>query len=105
MESENGVQKKREVLNNSFDELIQTFNRVEKMDLLTEDDRESIAYLKKSIVEKKNELNGAEGYIRIKNNQLDQFANYVQQDLEQADDTITLSVTVALLIVIILLLL
>ncbi|MDX1585106.1 MAG: hypothetical protein R3222_00120 [Balneolaceae bacterium] len=98
-------QDKRTILNDSFDDLITAFERVEGMEAISQQDRQAVALLKKNISEKKKELNGMDGYARIKDNRLNQFANFVQQDLEQADDTITISLTVALLIVIILLLL
>ena len=99
------AEEKRTLLNDSFDDLITAFERVENMKAISQKDREAIANLKANITEKKKELNGLDGYAGIKDNRLNQFANYVQQDLEQADETITISLTVALLIVIILLLL
>ena len=97
--------KKREILNSSFDKLLTSFKRVEKMKTLSSADQAAINKLKNNITEKKNELNGLNGYKKVNNNQLNNFANFVQQDLEQADSTITISVTVLLLIIIILLLL
>lgn len=97
--------KKRAILNDSFDDLISTFDKVAAMNSVSEKDRDAIAQLKTTITERKNELNGLNGYDAVKNNQLNNFANYVQQDMEQADSTVTISVTVLLLIVIILLLL
>ena len=96
---------KRSILNNSFDNMINTFDKVSDMKGVSEDDKAAIAKLRSTIIEKKHELNGSNGFDAVKNNQLNSFANYVQQDLEQADKTITISVTVLLLIIIILLLL
>ena len=97
--------KKRALLNNSFDKLLSSFNRVEKMRMLSSSDQAALNKLKGNITEKKNELNGMKGFKRVPNNQLNNFANFVQQDLEQADQTVTISVTVLLLIIIIILLL
>lgn len=96
---------KRKILNSSFDKLLTSFNRVEKMKTLSSADQSALNKLKNNITEKKNELNGLNGYRQVENNQLNNFANFVQQDLEQADSTITISVTVLLLIIIILILL
>lgn len=98
-------EQKRAILNDSFDDLISTFDKVASMNGVSEKDREAITRLRSTITDKKNELNGLDGYAGVKNNQLNNFANYVQQDMEQADETITISVTVLLLIIIILLLL
>lgn len=96
---------KRELLNTSFDKLLTSFDRVENMKVLSAADQTSLNNLKGTITEKKNELNGLNGFKRVPDNQLNNFANFVQQDLEQADSTITISVTVLLLIIILLILL
>lgn len=97
-------EEKRDLLNTSFDKLLTSFDRVEKMKKLSESDQAALNNLRSTVTEKKNELNGMEGYRRVPDNQLNNFANFVQQDLEQADQTITISVTVLLLIIIILIL-
>lgn len=97
--------KKRALLNASFDKLLTSFERVQQMRPLSENDRAALNKLKNNITAKKNELNGLAGYKRVPDSQLNHFANFAQQDLEQADSTITISVTVLLLIVLILLLL
>lgn len=102
--SETAVEK-RNVLNHSFDNLITTFEKVEAMEQVPQSDKEALANFKNSIQEKKDELNGTNGYEKVPNTQLDKFADYVQQDIEQADRAITISLTTALLIIIILLLL
>lgn len=98
-------EKKRKILNDSFGNMIRTFDKVASMNGISEEDKSAISDLRAGIIDKKNELNGREGYEGVKNNQLNNFANYVQQDMEQADKTITISLTVLLLIIIILLLL
>ncbi len=74
------------------------------MSALSPKDQSALNQLTESITAKKNELNGLAGYKRVPNNQLNEFANFIQQDMEQAD-TITISVLVAVLIVLVLLLL
>lgn len=95
---------KRDILNSSFDKMISTFDKVLNRELASSDDREAIKALKANIQEKKNELNGTEGYRKVADNKLNNFANYVQQDLEQAD-TVVISISATLLAVILVLLL
>lgn len=97
--------KKREILNTTFDELLTAFDRVKSMKKLSKTNQAALHQLTLNIREKQNELNGLAGFKRVKANRLNDFAHFVQQDLEQADSTITISVTVLLLIIIILLLL
>lgn len=96
--------RKREILNNSLDDMVSTFDTVLDMGLASQNDKEALITLKADIQEKKNELNGLEGYRRVADNRLNNFANYVQQDLEQAD-TVVISISATLLVIIIVLLL
>lgn len=96
-------EQKRAILNESFDKMVKAFDRVESMSRIPEKDKEGIALMRTNILEKQQELNGEEGYKKVADRQLNNFANYVQQDMEQAN-TITLSVTTILLIIIIILL-
>ena len=105
VEKAESADKKRELLNTSFNKLLSSFDRVEKLKSLSNSDQAALNGLRSNIMEKQKELNGIDGYRRVPNNQLNNFANFIQQDLEQADETITISVTVLLLIIIILLLL
>ncbi|HLR77334.1 MAG TPA: hypothetical protein VK106_06705 [Balneolaceae bacterium] len=94
---------KRAIINNTFDELLSAFDQVEELKGLSGKEQEALNLLTEDITDKKNELNGRAGYKIVPDNQLNQYAKYVQQDMEQAE-TITISIVVALLIVIILLL-
>lgn len=105
VEQTESVTEKRDILNESFDDLTTTFDRVSAMNRVSESDKEAIADFRKTIQEKKAELNGTNGYDKVPDAQLDEFADYVQQDLEQADRVVTISLTTALLIIIIILLL
>jgi hypothetical protein len=95
---------KREILNDSFDDLIGAIEKVESMKAIPETDKNGLKVFKADIQDKKSELNGVNGFQPVQNNNLNNFANFVQQDLEQAD-TVTIGVTTLLLIIIILLLL
>lgn len=95
---------KREILNDSFDDLIGAIERVESLKVVPETDKDGLKVFKADILDKKSELNGVNGFQPVQNNNLNNFANFVQQDLEQAD-TVTIGVTTLLLILIILLIL
>jgi len=83
----------------------QTLNKVLSSGLISENDRIGIEQFKTILQEKQNELEGSNGYDRVPDAQLNAFANYVVQDMEQADTTITISVVVLLLIIILIVLL
>jgi hypothetical protein len=96
---------KREILNESFQNMSQTLDKVLSSGLISENDRIGIEQFKTILQEKQNELEGSNGYERVPDAQLNAFANYVVQDMEQADTTITISVVVLLLIIILIVLL
>lgn len=96
---------KRERLDDGLDDLVTALDRVRRTAALSEADRNGIAALRANVVEKQHELRGTHGYEQVPDRQLDDFADYVQQDFEVADRTLTIGLTTALLIVIILLLL
>lgn len=105
VEQEENADDKRALLNQSFDKMINAFEKIENMNRFSDEELSAIAQLRENIRDKKNELNGLEGYRRVSDLELDEFANYAQDDFEQADRTLTIGLTTALLIVIILLLL
>ena len=94
---------KREVLNGSFDDLIGAIEKVESMKAIPETDKEGLKVFKADIQDKQNELNGVNGFSPVANNNLNNFANFVQQDFEQADK-VTIGITTLLLIILILIL-
>lgn len=96
---------KRKILNLSIDKLITSFDKVQSMERVPESDKQALAGFTTNLQERKDELNGTNGYEKVPDAQLDDFAQFVQQDIEQADRFITISVTTALLVVLILLLL
>ena len=102
-ETESPIQK-REILDRSLEDMIQAIEKVSEKKSVSESDKKGLAVFKDNLVDRKNELNGLNGFKKVPNNQLNQYANYIQQNVEQAD-AVTISVTTALLIVIILLLL
>jgi len=96
--------KKRAILNESFDGLLKAFNSASEMPL-SDKDREGVKYFKKIIQQKKDELNGLNGYNKIADSNLDQFALFSMQQFEQSAQYITISIVTLLLIIILIVLL
>ncbi len=95
---------KREILDKSLQTMSKALDRVESSGLISQDDRPGIDRFKTALQEKQDELTGTNGYERVPDGQLNAFSDYVVQDMEQAAQTITISVVTLLLIVIILVL-
>jgi len=95
---------KREILNNEFQNMAKALNVVRSSPLVSKTDRAGIDRFQAALQEKQDELAGINGYARVSDDQLNAFSEYVVQDMEQADKTITISVVTALLIVIIIIL-
>lgn len=96
---------KRAMLNESFVKMINAIDRVEAVADLSEDKSALLESYKFGIAEMQNELNGLDGFDGVPDADLDEFSNYSQQFMEQADRTVTIGLTAALLIVLILILL
>jgi len=95
---------KREILNSTFQDMSKALGVVESSPLVSKTDRAGLDRLSASLQEKRDELAGTNGYARVADDQLNAFSDYVVQDMEQADRTITIGVVTALLIVIIIIL-
>ena len=96
---------KREILNESFNNMSKILDKVLSSELISENDRAGIKQYKAILQEKQNELKGSNGYDRVPDAQLNNFANYVVQDMEQADSTVTISIIALILIILLVVLL
>lgn len=96
---------KRDILNKSFEKFNNALTTIINMRGIPAGDVKALNSLKSSVSDKYNELNGLQGYTKVQDNQLNNFADFVKQDMEQADQWVTISVTTLLLIVILVLLL
>lgn len=96
---------KREILNEAFNSMSKVLDNVLSSELISESDYAGIEQYKATLQEKQNELEGINGFERVPDAQLNAFADYVVQDMEQADQMITISVVVLLLIIILIVLL
>lgn len=104
VKSTDNASEKRTILNESFHTMSKALDRVESSGLISKDDRIGIDRFKATLQEKQDELAGSNGYVRVSDEQLNTFSDYVVQDMEQADVIITISLVTLLLIIILILL-
>jgi len=97
-------EEKREILNDLFENLQKSFAKVKNSPLVPEEDHKGIDILNSKINDRQNELNGINGFERVPDNQLNEFAYFSLQDIEQADTLLTISLTTLLLIIILVIL-
>jgi hypothetical protein len=93
-------EEKREILNDLFDGLNKSFSVAKNSPYVPEEDYEGIDYLETKIRERSDELNGLNGFTKVPDNQLNEFASFTLQDIEQADTVLTISLTTLLLLII-----
>lgn len=95
---------KREILNNELEAMSKALDKVQSSPLVSDADRAGLDRVKVLLQENQDELAGTNGYTRVPDDQLNAFSDYVVQNMEQADRTITIGVVTALLIIIIIIL-
>ena len=95
---------KRKILNESFQTMSKALDMVQDSPLISKDDGVRIDRFKATLQEKQDELAGSNGYVRVSDEQLNAFSDYVVQDMEQADQIITISLVTLLLIIILIVL-
>jgi hypothetical protein len=100
----NDPSQKREILDKSFERMFKAMNSVQSSPLISKDDQIGIDQVTVILKDKQDELAGLNGYERVPDVQLNAFADYVVQDMEQADHTVTISLVALLLIIIIVIL-
>jgi len=100
----NNPVEKREILSKNLDQMTQAVESIKSAPLVTDQDRAHLDRLEATLRDKSDELAGVNGFERVPDDQLNAFSTYVVQDMEQAEQTITISVVVLLLIIIIILL-
>jgi hypothetical protein len=94
---------KRALLNESLERFLTAMDRVQRLPFLNQEQREALARFDAEVQEKHDELNGAAGFARVANADLDDFAGYMVQDLEQAARSYVVLSTAAVIIIILLL--
>lgn len=103
--STDNADEKRSVLDESFNKMITALDQIESRAALDEDQTNDLETYRFLLTEKLNELNGLDGFEEVKDEDLNDFTDYSQNIIEQANRTLTIGLGTALLIVIILLLL
>jgi hypothetical protein len=98
------VMQKRDILNNSLHTMSKALDQVENSGLISQDDLAGVDKFRAALLEKQYELSGSNGYERVPDAQLNAFSDFVVQDMEQAEKTVTISLVTILLIVIVILL-
>ena len=91
---------KREILNDLFEDLQSSFSAAKNSPYVPEEDHKGIDILETKMRDRHNELNGLDGFEKVPDNKLNEFATFTLQDIEQADTVITISLTTLLLIII-----
>ena len=94
---------KRALLNESLERFLTAMDRIQRLPFLNQEQREALARFDAEVQEKHDELNGAAGFARVANADLDDFAGYMVQDLEQAMRSYVVLSTAAIIIIIVLL--
>jgi hypothetical protein len=95
---------KRKILGESFQSMSKVLNMVQNSPLISKTDRAGIDRFKAALQEKQDELAGSNGYVRVPDENLNGFSDYVVQDMEQAAPVITISLVALVLIVILIVL-
>jgi hypothetical protein len=96
---------KRAILNESFQTMSKALDLVQMSPTVSKDDVAAINRVKATLREKQDELAGSNGYARVPDEKLNAFSAYVVQDMEQADQIVTISLVTLLLIIILVVLL
>ena len=91
---------KRAILDESFQTMSKALEIAQSSPLIANDDLIGIDRFRAALQEKQDELAGSNGFVRVSDDQLDAFSDYVVQDSEQAAEVITISLVTLLLIII-----
>ena len=95
---------KRAILSESFQTMSKALDMVQRSPSISKNDCAGIVRVKAMLQEKQDELAGTNGCVRVSDAQLNAFSNYVVQDMEQADQIISISLVALLLIIILIVL-
>lgn len=91
---------KREILSESFQNMSNALDKVLSSGLFSADDLVGIESFKATLQEKQNELEGINGYQYVQDAQLNAFADYVVQDMEQASALLTILIVVLIVLLV-----
>lgn len=105
VKSSDSADEKRAILDESFNKMLKAVDKIEDNATMSDKEQSQLKAFRNTIEDKSNQLNGLKGFKRVADEDLEEFSDYSQQAMEQADRTLTISLTTLLLVVIILLLL
>jgi hypothetical protein len=105
VKSTDNPSEKRAILNESLQSMSKALDIVQQSSTMSKADGRGINRLRATLEEKQHELAGTNGYARVSDVQLNEFSDYIVQDMEQADQLITISVVTLLLVIILIVLL
>jgi hypothetical protein len=89
---------KRTLLCESLQNMSKALDMVQQGTSMSASEGAGIERFKGLLQEKQDELAGTNGYVRVPDAQLNAFSQYVVQDMEQADQVVTISLVTLLLI-------
>jgi hypothetical protein len=95
---------KREILNGTFEKVFKAVDKVEQLPVGKEN-QNFLAAFRQGVQEKYDELNGLKGFARVGDDELNTFADYVVQDMEQAKNIAIYTTTTTLIIIALLIIL
>jgi hypothetical protein len=95
---------KRDILNATLEKIIQSMDIAQGLASVSAEDRAALASLKQGFQDKYDELNGLQGFSRVADEDLNDFTDYVLQDLEQARSMLTMSVAAFIIILLLIIL-
>ncbi len=101
----NDPSEKRAILSESFQSMSKALDMVKTSPWISREEGMGIDRYKAILKEKRDELSGVNGFARVSDAQLNMFSDYVVQDMEQADQMVTISIVTLLLIIILIVLL
>jgi hypothetical protein len=104
VKSTNSPVEKRAILNESFRTMSKALNMVQQSSSLTKEDLAGVIRVQATLQAKQDELQGTNGYVRVPDEKLNSFSDYVVQDMEQADVVVTISLVTLILLAILLVL-
>jgi hypothetical protein len=96
--------RKRAILNETLLNILSAVKTVEELPATSAREQKILGQFKDSMQDKYDELNGLNGFERVADEDLDAFADYVLQDLEQARSYITMGLGVFILLIILIIL-
>jgi hypothetical protein len=96
---------KRQILDESFNTMFTALDIAQTLPFISKNDSLGIVRFRATLREKQDELAGRNGYVRVSDQQLNAFSSYVVQDIEQADEVITISLLTLVLIILLVVLL